>query len=671
MNYSTYRITLDVRNTVSNVQLTAKKGDAGRKVYITLSDKGKPCEIADGSYAVFAGVKPDGKLLYNKTTIENNTIIYEMTQQTTAVAGLVACEVKLFDSMSNLLTSPKLTIWVDDVVVPDEEIVSKDEVTAFAELVFEANKVIDLGNQTIAAGNAATEATIAATTAATEATQNANAATTEANTATDSANNAAASANAAASNATQETYSANIAATNANNAASDAREATEETNTARENIQQTASEVLTSLSNAVFAPPIESSASGAVVAVNDASNYLLRGLTIYGKTTQDGTPTPDNPVPLESAGDSGSIGVTVAMQNLTPYPYYRASGYAQNGITYTVNDDDSITANGTATGTSYFALCISSNPVYFPPGTYSMGGVPDGSFGGDLPLQFWFSSASDGNRFGVTPGGRTFTLDVGTYYGISVCVPVGNTVDNVTFYPMLTVGKTVLPFKSPNNPQTLTVSTPNGLAGIPVSSGGNYTDENGQQRICDVIDAASGEHHERIGKLIMDGTNVKFNDRSGSTQTNMFFVYVDDIDLPDYSESKTYPILCSHGTSISHSAAYRGTVGVAAYKSTTATSLRFSFGLTAEIDTTDKANEWLKSQYNNGTPLTFLYVLSEPIETPLSAEELAAYAALHTNKPNTTVYNDAGADMKLEYVADTKTFFTQQISAICAAMLNT
>ncbi len=135
MNYSNYRITLDVRDTVANVQLTAKKGDVGRKIYITLSDKGNPCEIADDSYAVFAGVKPDGTLLYNKTTIENNTIIYVMTQQTTAVAGLVACEVKLYDSMSNLLTSPKLTILVDDVVVPDEEIVSRDEVSALAELI--------------------------------------------------------------------------------------------------------------------------------------------------------------------------------------------------------------------------------------------------------------------------------------------------------------------------------------------------------------------------------------------------------------------------------------------------------------------------------------------------------------------------------------------------------
>ena len=44
------------------------------------------------------------------------------------------------------------------------------------------------------------------------------------------------------------------------------------------------------------------------------------------------------------------------VKNLVPYPYYRASGYAENGVTYTCSDDGTITANGTATATSYFQL---------------------------------------------------------------------------------------------------------------------------------------------------------------------------------------------------------------------------------------------------------------------------------------------------------------------------
>ena len=79
-------------------------------------------------------------------------------------------------------------------------------------------------------------------------------------------------------------------------------------------------------------------------------------------------------------------------------------------------------------------------------------------------------------------------------------------------------------------------------------------------------------------------------------------------------------------------------------------------------------DEWKK--YLDEKEVYVAYALDTPIETPISAEELAQYAALHSNKPNTTVYSDAGADMKLEYVADTKLYIDQKIAAISAAMLN-
>ena len=44
-------------------------------------------------------------------------------------------------------------------------------------------------------------------------------------------------------------------------------------------------------------------------------------------------------------------------QNLIPYPYYRADSYTSNGITFTVNEDGSVTANGTATATAYYGFC--------------------------------------------------------------------------------------------------------------------------------------------------------------------------------------------------------------------------------------------------------------------------------------------------------------------------
>lgn len=45
---------------------------------------------------------------------------------------------------------------------------------------------------------------------------------------------------------------------------------------------------------------------GNPISVDDAFPAPLCGLTVYGKSTQDGTPTPDAPVPIVSAGESGS-----------------------------------------------------------------------------------------------------------------------------------------------------------------------------------------------------------------------------------------------------------------------------------------------------------------------------------------------------------------------------
>ena len=51
--------------------------------------------------------------------------------------------------------------------------------------------------------------------------------------------------------------------------------------------------------------------TGNPISVSDAFSAPLCGLTVYGKSTQDGTPSPDNPAPIVSAGDGGTITVTI------------------------------------------------------------------------------------------------------------------------------------------------------------------------------------------------------------------------------------------------------------------------------------------------------------------------------------------------------------------------
>ena len=103
--------------------------------------------------------------------------------------------------------------------------------------------------------------------------------------------------------------------------------------------------------------------------------------------------------------------------------------------------------------------------------------------------------------------------------------------------------------------------------------------------------------------------------------------------------------------------------------------MEFSIGISNDADVntiTSAVNRVINELSSSGDPFWVRYVLKEPIETPLDADTLAAYAALHTYKPSTTVTNDAGAGQKVAYVADTKTYidqkFTQLQSAIIAAI---
>lgn len=55
--------------------------------------------------------------------------------------------------------------------------------------------------------------------------------------------------------------------------------------------------------------------TGNPIAVDDAFSAPLCGLTVYGRSTQDGTPTPDAPVPIVNAGDGGTVGITLTNKN--------------------------------------------------------------------------------------------------------------------------------------------------------------------------------------------------------------------------------------------------------------------------------------------------------------------------------------------------------------------
>lgn len=73
--------------------------------------------------------------------------------------------------------------------------------------------------------------------------------------------------------------------------------------------------------------------------------------------------------------------------------------------------------------------------------------------------------------------------------------------------------------------------------------------------------------------------------------------------------------------------------------------------------------------YLRDNPITVVGLLKEPIVNELSAEEVQKILALHTNKSNTTIWNDQNADMQITYVADTKTYIDNKMAELQALLL--
>lgn len=464
-----------------------------------------------------------------------------------------------------------------------------------------------------------------ATGEAIRATKVADVVTAAANTAANNANAATANATAAAVNADNAASFANTATDNANDAINDARNVIAETNTVRENIQKTASEVLSSLSDVVYAPPIVCSASGDAVTVNDASNQLLRGLTLYGKTTQNGTPTPENPVPMESAGASGSITVTVATKNLSRLNNVELTGSPMNEVLLEAPLPLPVTV-------SWMQDNYRRSQALF---TYVVNGETYYNHGSDM-------------------GDGSFVINGTGVLEKVVLTNVGSITASITNIQIeLGAKKTTY---EPSVLQTFTTSTPNGLAGIPVTERANYTDTNGQQYISSYRDFGAGVDVHKVGAVDMGTLEWKNTTNEFGTIVQFFQAVI-----PDMINKGSLGAMCPiykvapwAEFSTGDKVMIAGVINV-----TRTINIRDS-------DYTDA--ESLKASLNG---VMLLYELENPIETAIPAEELAQYATLQTNKLNTVVFNDSNAGMKLEYVVDTKTYIDQKIAAISAAMLNT
>lgn len=271
---------------------------------------------------------------------------------------------------------------------------------------------------------------------------------------------------------------------------------------------------------APIAAAIRPTANGNPATLENTLEWSMQGLSVYGKSTQDGTPSPDSPVPIVSAGESGSITVTV-------------SGGADQS-------------------------------------------------------------------------------------------------------------------------QQLVANTPNGLPGIPINSGGNYTDADGQQWICDEVDFARGVYVQRIAQVEFDGSSDESWNLKTNTNVQRTYFQI-TVEKTAFRNSGDNVLLCSTFSYMQY-----GYDQIAGNNTVCFNSANTDFICSTSLF--DALDEWKQYLTENG--MTLVYVIATPIETPLSAEQLAAYAALHSYDGTTVVQTvEDVASLTARAIVDPVAYIDSKIQA--------
>ena len=182
---------------------------------------------------------------------------------------------------------------------------------------------------------------------------------------------------------------------------------------------------------------LRAEASGALCHADDAFRAKPLGLTVYGASVQDGTPSPDSPKPIASVTQAA---VVACGKNLVRNVYGKA--LVSNGVAFTPLADGGIRAEGTsAGGGAYYNFDFATGVRHLRGRTITMNGTGGGA-------AYWsfdvFNEDGTYPHLGTSHGtGATFEVPEGAERcRCFVAVPDGATA-NETVYPMACIGAKV------------------------------------------------------------------------------------------------------------------------------------------------------------------------------------------------------------------------------------
>lgn len=342
--------------------------------------------------------------------------------------------------------------------------------------------------------------------------------------------------------------------------------------------------------------------TGGAAVCHPVSGYPLEVKTLIApKQSGSGAPSPDNIRPI--SGWTGAK-LTRCGKNLLPN---NSSTQTINGVTFTVNGDGSITANGTATkDTPLYLVRSDTNPEFrnaLLGNQITLSGCPSGGSGTTYDLRI-YQYADAGTFLRDYGSGQTATFtNAELPFNVYILIRSGVTVSNLVFRPQIELGSTATAYEP--------------------YQGNTYTVGFGRTVYGGTLDWNTGVLTVDRGILTMDGTNNMVYSSSGAGR---FVSYQLSGSIAEFDDGAAVgPLVCSHYATVSADALYRteGRYLIAQ----NGEELWFS---STGYTNVDDFKAYLNAQSTAGTPVQVAYKLKTPTVIQLSPVQIAALSGTNT-----------------------------------------
>lgn len=359
------------------------------------------------------------------------------------------------------------------------------------------------------------------------------------------------------------------------------------------------------------ADAIVESVSGTLLNVKDSSGAFFEDFSMSGKTTQDGTPTPDTPVEIVNAGQDGTIEIKVTGKNLID-----EKEIYKTDVNYFISDKrHGGKGIDLKAGTAYtFSVNKNVDGLYIH--SYS-----------DIPKEL--VKVYGQQKLTYTPE-NDVKVQLLIYRDKKI-------IEGTT--AQLEEGEVATEHETYRDPQTITLSLDRHLT--------KWDRLEKREGVWGI--AKNG------GRKILDGTekwyeyNLYKNDR-------LHCYCAENLNAgTGYQTSLCNSFLNKNNVWISKIGNY------GEYSDHETLSSKYFI---SDKTTVEDFKAWLAQQKEAGTPVELVYKTAEEIWEPLPEEMQSVPNALHTNYPTTVVTNSENVNMQLTYVADTKNYYLNREQTI-------